>query len=769
MNIRTLIIMSGILGLGGPLVAGPFDLVPLPVSIVKNEGVFVFTGSTELWYGEGLSELAGEAAEELAGLLGYSPAVKPAGTGVPRRAVVLQLNRPTNGETGIEGYDLHITAEALFLNANTETGLFYGLRTLCQMLEGSGGGTLPACTITDYPRFSYRGMHLDVARHFMPVEFLYKVIDFLAMHKMNVFHWHLVDDQGWRLEIRKYPALTEVGAWRVDRETLHWNSRPAIRPGENATYGGFYTQEEVKALVNYARERHVTIIPEIEMPAHVMSALAAYPELSCTGVNQGVPAGGVWPITHIYCAGKEETFAFVEEVLTETMALFPSTFIHVGGDEADKTEWKRCPLCQKRIREEGLKDEHELQSYFIKRIGKFLSAYGRKMIGWDEILEGGVAPGAAVMSWRGEEGGIAAARMGHPVVMTPSSHCYFDYYQGDPSLEPPSIGGLITLKKVYSFEPVPAVLTEEEGRRVLGAQANLWTEYIPDPEHAEYMLFPRLAALAEVVWTPAESRRWEDFSQRMETQYQRYDRAGIRFARSAFQVNARPRLLPETKTLEVSFTTEASNPEIRYTLDGSDPVATSPIYTVPIAISRSVVAKAAVFQAGKPVTAPLSRHFTFHKAVACPVTMKFPNSQRYNGSGEYTLVDGIHGSSNFNDGHWKGFYKDDLVATLDLGLPVTINTVSSDAIQDIGSWIFMPREVLVEVSADGEHFRSLGTVGHQIPVTSAEKSTFRFEVKKKAKNVRYVRVTARNLGICPAGHAGAGQGAHLFVSEICVL
>lgn len=768
MKIRFFSLLLVISVFAGKLFAGPLDLVPLPASIQKGEGEFEFSPQTAFFGEPGLTSLMEYGGRMVASKLGFVPGIVPAGA-IPSSAMIrLQLSAPFDGQLGTEGYLLKIMPREILIRANLPAGVFYGLQTLGQMLDGAEGGKLPAVTITDHPRFSYRGMHIDVARHFMPIESLYRFVDYLAMHKMNVLHWHLVDDQGWRLEIKKYPKLTEVGAWRVDREELHWNSRPLIRPGEKTTYGGFYTQEEVKALVQYARERYVTIIPEIEMPAHAMAALAAYPELSCTGIYQGVAPGGVWPITHIFCAGKEETFGFLEDVLTETMALFPSTFIHVGGDEADKTEWKKCPLCQKRIKEEGLKEEHELQSYFITRVEKFLSAHGRKLLGWDEILEGGLAPEASVMSWRGEEGGIAAAKMGHTVVMTPGSHCYFDYYQGDPSLEPLAIGGLTTLKKVYSFEPVPAVLTENEGKMILGAQGNHWTEYISTPEHLEYMAFPRLAALAEVVWSPKESRNWDDFSRRMNSQYLRYEKAGIRYARSAFQVWSHPRLLPETKTLEVAFTTEVSNPEIRYTLDGTDPTVSSPLYTAPVAIDRSVVAKAAVFVDGKSVTAPLSRQFYLHKAVACPVTLKYPNSRKYDGSGEYTLVDGVKGSSNFNDGNWKGFYKDDMVATIDLGKTTTIQSVETDAVQDVGSWIFMPKEVVVEVSADGQNFRKLGSVTHKIPVTAAEKLTHDFLVKKSAKKVRYVRVTARNLGICPPGHAGAGKGAHLFVSEIIV-
>jgi len=396
--------------------------------------------------------------------------------------------------------------------------------------------SIPCVTVTDYPRFAWRGMHLDVSRHFFDVAFIKRYIDLLAMHKMNVFHWHLVDDQGWRIEIKKYPHLTEVGAWRVDREDKPWNSRMPQQPGEKATYGGFYTQEEIKEVVAYAAERHINVVPEIEMPAHVGSAMAAYPEYSCTGGPFTVPPGGVWPITDIYCAGKEETFSFLEDVLTEVMELFPSPYIHIGGDEADKTEWKKCPLCQARIRKEGLKDEAELQSYFIRRIEAFISSNGRHLIGWDEILEGGLAPGAAVMSWQGFEGGVAAAKTGHNAVMTPVSHCYFNIYQGDPSTEPPSYRGLLTLKKVYSFEPVPAELTPEEAKYIIGAQGCLWTEYVTDSKTAEYMILPRLTALSEVVWSAPENRSWEGFSTRLLKMMEHFDAMGVSYSKGSYRV-----------------------------------------------------------------------------------------------------------------------------------------------------------------------------------------------------------------------------------------
>ncbi|MBE0679008.1 MAG: beta-N-acetylhexosaminidase, partial [Bacteroidales bacterium] len=413
-------------------------IIPLPVQIEVAGGAFILQPSTRINYTGGNEAAA--VAEHLAGLL------RPV-TGFALKASEgnggdIRLLIDTSGVWKPEEYRLTVKKRNVTLTAATPDGLFRGVQTIRQLLPpqiessilvSDVKWTMPCVSVTDYPRFEWRGMHLDVSRHFFDVEFIKRYIDILALHKLNVFHWHLVDDQGWRIEIKKYPRLTETGAWRVDREDRPWNAREPQQPGEKATYGGFYTQEEIKEIVAYAAERYITVVPEIEMPAHVGSALAAYPEYSCTGGPFTVPPGGVWPITDIYCAGKEETFTFLEDVLTEVIELFPSQYIHIGGDEADKTEWRRCPECQARIRKEGLGDEDELQSYFIKRIEQFLISKGRKLIGWDEILQGGLAPEATVMSWQGFEGGITAARSGHHAVMTPVSHCYFNVYQGDPA------------------------------------------------------------------------------------------------------------------------------------------------------------------------------------------------------------------------------------------------------------------------------------------------------------------------------------------------
>lgn len=503
-----------------------------------------------------------------------------------------------------EGYKLTMRGGSMIISSRTGNGVFYGIQSFLQLIpaelilaENNGNFTIPGVRMTDMPRFKYRGMHLDVSRHFFPKEFILKFIDMMAMYKFNTFHWHLTDDNGWRLEIKKYPLLTEVSAWRVDREAFHWKERDAQKPGEEATYGGFYTQEEVKEIIKYAQDRYINIIPEIEMPGHTSEVFAAYPELSCNGEKLTVNPGSYWPNTDIFCAGKEETFEFLQDVIDEVVDLFPSEYIHIGGDEANKTEWKKCPLCLARMRDEGLKDVQELQSYFIKRIEKYVISKGKKIIGWDEILEGGLAPEATVMSWRGMEGGIEAAEQGHDVIMTPVSHCYFDYYQADREFEPLAIGGFTTLKKVYSFEPVPPELSEEEAKHILGAQGNIWTEYIATPEHVEYMAMPRMIALAEVVWSPIKKRNYKHFNRRLQKHYDRLEALNINFSEGSYQVE----ILSEadsTGNFMIELESEIWEAQIFYTLDGSIPDTSNIHYTHSFKVKENTSIKAGVFVDG---------------------------------------------------------------------------------------------------------------------------------------------------------------------------
>jgi hexosaminidase len=752
------------------------SIVPKPSSIVQELGLFSLTSGTTIFCSDtliGVRQVAGYLADRLRGATGFKLRTVDGGNKAKSSILLITTNDPGLGE---EGYSLVVAKDHIQISANARAGLFYGAQTLLQLLPpevysphkvSRKNWTIPCVEIKDSPRFTWRGMHLDVSRHFLPKEFIKTYIDILAMHKMNVFHWHLTDDQGWRIEIKKYPKLTEVAAWRVDRENQPWSVRDPQRPGERATLGGFYKQDEIREIVKYAADRNITVLPEIEMPAHTTALLAAYPQFSCTGGPFTVPPGGVWPITDIFCVGNDSTFSFLQDILTEVMELFPSTFIHIGGDEADKKEWRVCPKCQARIRNEHLKDEAELQSYFIRRIEQFLNSRNRRLIGWDEILEGGIAPNAAVMSWQGTEGGAAAARQGHDAVMTPGSYTYFNSYQGKEDLEPLAGGGYLPISKVYSYEPVPEGLTSEGEQHILGAQACLWGEFIPSPEQAEYMVLPRIAALAEVVWSPKESRSWPDFSGRLEHQMKRYRAAGYVYAKSAYLVTISPNVDSLEKQVKLTLTNEMNYPSIRYTVDGSEPTVSSHLYKGPITISRTTNVKAGAFSKGVLLGKISTDNVFIHKASFKPVMLKYPY-ERYTGGGEYGLVNGLRGSLNFADGNWQGFHQSDLDAVVDLGKSTPIKKIATGFLDRTGSWIFYPTKVEFSVSADGEHFTSVAQF--EIPLPGGHRDSSIKELAQNFTNVkaRYVRVYAKNVGICPDWHAGKGDKAWLFVDEIVV-
>jgi len=514
----------------GSVCIGQVNLVPRPSLVRLTPGIFVLRGDTKILAGPETVGLGQQLAGYLRPATGFELPVVDSGAGA---GLIRLVTDHTMVDLGQEGYILQADPNQVLIRANAAPGVFYGIQTLRQLLpeavfsSGKVEGVewvVPGIYIEDRPRFSWRGMHLDVARHFMPAEFILKYIDLLAMHKMNRFHWHLTDDQGWRIEIRKYPRLTEVGAWRS--QTL------VGRPGKQMQFdgkrhGGFYTQRQIRQIVAYAKQRFVTVVPEIEMPGHCQAALAAYPELGVTGKRLEVLT--YWGVSEDIMNPGPSTIAFMQDVLTEVMELFDSPFIHIGGDEVPKTQWKASPQVQAMMKQLGLENEDQLQSWFIRQMDSFLASKGRRLIGWDEILEGGLAPGATVMSWRGQAGGIAAAKAGHDVVMAPNSHTYFDYYQADPKTEPLAIGGYLPLEKVYGYDPVPAELSTEQARHILGVQGQVWTEYIPEPNKVEYMAFPRACALAEVAWTPKEIKDFNDFRVRLDVHLKRLDAIGVNY------------------------------------------------------------------------------------------------------------------------------------------------------------------------------------------------------------------------------------------------
>jgi hexosaminidase len=760
-------------------------ITPRPLRAEARPGTFVLGPATKILVREGQKAVE-PVADYLKGMLtptglgiGIGPSAVIAGRdAAPSGSILLRLD-DLKDRLGDEGYLLDIGGNGVLVRAAAPAGLFYGVQTLRQLvspaIERRAAAretrlwTIPCMSVEDRPRFAWRGAMLDCSRHFFPKGFIKRWIDILALNKLNLFHWHLTDDQGWRVEIKRYPRLTEVGAWRVDREDKPWNAREPQKPGEAATYGGFYTQDDIREIVAYAASRFVTIVPEIEMPGHAKAALTAYPELSCTGGPFTVPPGGYWPITDVFCPGNDGTFEFLGNVLAEVADLFPGPFIHVGGDEVDKTEWKRCPKCQARIKDEGLKDEQELQSYFVRRIEKILNAKGKRLAGWDEILEGGLAPQATVMSWRGTEGGIAAAQAGHDVVMSPTSHCYFDYYQGDPSYEPLGIGGFVPLNKVYSFDPVPEVLTGSEAAHVLGGQANLWTEYVSTGAHAEYMALPRLAALAEAVWSPKALRNWDDFAGRVGGLLARYDAAGLNAARSAYLVAIKSASEGGGTRAAVAFATEIPGLDIRYTTAGAEPGPTSKRYVKPVTLKRTTEFRAAAFSGRERLSPAISAEkFLVHAASGRRPALASPCSPRYPGSGAVTLTDGLLGSLNHGDGRWQGFEGTNLDAVIDLGRMRRVHRIAARFLQNINAWIFLPAAVEFSVSEDGRSFVKVAEVPNGISPRQAEILIRAFDGSFSPRRARYVRVLARTIGLVPGWHSGAGGKAWLFADEIFV-
>ena len=519
------------------------SIIPMPVQLQRGNGHFTINRETKIVVPQGNTEalrIGKMLAEKLQKAGGLPIAVTEATDNrSPNTIYFTTAGAPDS--IGSEGYQLSVSSTTVIVKAKEPAGLFYGMQTIAQLLPAAIESStkvdnvswqIPSVEITDKPRFTWRGQHLDVCRHFMSVDFIKKYIDNMALHKLNTFHWHLTEDQGWRLEIKKYPKLTSVGAWRKETLVGHIEEKPKKFDGKR--YGGFYTQEQAREIVQYAKERFITVVPEIEMPGHATAAIAAYPELGVTGKPVEVATHwGVFP--HIFNV-EESTFTFLENVLAEVMEIFPGPYIHIGGDEAIKDQWKASLKIQQKIKALGLKNEEELQSYFMKRIEKFVNAKGRKVIGWDEIIEGGLSPNVTVMSWRGMEGGVTAARSGHDVIMAPIQYTYFWWNQGDPKKEPLSAGGYLPMEKVYSFEPVDASLTAAEAKHVLGAHGSAWSEYMENEAKVEYMVFPRISALAEVVWTPRENKNWQAFTLRMQKQFKRYEYRKINYAKTPLDI-----------------------------------------------------------------------------------------------------------------------------------------------------------------------------------------------------------------------------------------
>ncbi|MCP2027497.1 hexosaminidase [Flavobacterium sp. HSC-32F16] len=740
-------------------------IIPKPTQTLIKTGVFEFNKDTKFITGNDFQK---DASNALASKFEVAAGWKPETTTKAPASNFVQFKVDPNLKN--EAYILDVNASSIVISAKGNVGFLYGLESVRQLLPeaieskyaiSSAKWQIPSLTITDEPRFKWRGLMLDLSRHFFDKNYILATIDRLAMHKMNVLHLHLVDDQGWRIEIKKYPKLTEVGAWRVDQENLSWNARLAVSADQKGTYGGFFTQDELREIVKYAATKGIEVIPEIEMPAHVSSAIASYPELACFDQKIGVPSGGVWPLTDIYCAGKETTFEFLQNVIDEVITIFPSKYIHIGGDEATKTNWAKCPHCQKRIKDEHLKSVDELQSYFVKRMEKYINSKGKKVIGWDEILEGGLAPDATVMSWRGTKGGIEAADQGHDVIMTPETPCYFNFYQGPQNEEPLAFDAYNPLNEVYKFDPVVPTMTPQEAAHVLGGQANLWAEHIAAPKDSEYMIFPRLAALSETLWSPKEKRSWNNFTTRLFSLFKRYDYLGINYAKSAYLVTASSTADLANKQVKVELKNEFPNPDIRYVLGDKNIDHHAVKYTNPIEFKETTILKASLFQDEKPVGKTFTDTIIFHKAVAHKVKYLTPFNQSYKGDAN-TMVNTIRGSKNFHDGQWQAWLVNDMELVIDFEKQESIEQVIVGTLESQGAGVNFPVEVKVLVSNDGIKYKQVGKVTRPYAVNAVpELKDFKINFAKQ--NARFVKVIAGNLKKSPKG-----ESSWLFVDEILV-
>ncbi len=748
-----------------PAVTGNYNVVPLPQEIISNEAEgFILDNSTSIVFSG--NESMKRNAEFLAEYIKECTGIELEVTEGNNSENAISLAIEELGENS-EAYRLTVDSKGVKITGDSPAGVFYGIQTLRKSLPvGAERVLLPAVTINDYPRFSYRGAHLDVSRHYFTTDSIKRFIDMLALHNLNRFHWHLTDDQGWRIEIKKYPKLTTVAAER-DETVIGRNS--GNYDGQH--YGPFfYTQEECREIVKYAAERHITVIPEIDLPGHMQAALAAYPEYGCTGGPYEV--WKMWGVSdNVLCAGNDATLSFIEDVLTEVIDVFPSEYIHIGGDECPKTQWEKCPKCQARIKALGIKgdDKHSaemyLQSFVINHAEKFLNSKGRQIIGWDEILEGGLAPNATVHSWRGIEGGIEAAKQGHDCIMSPTTFMYFDYYQTKYTDEEPlAIGGYVPVEKVYSFEPMDPSLTPDEQKHIIGVQANLWTEYVPTYSHAEYMELPRMAALCEVQWCKPENKDFEAFKQRLLQLFKIYEKRGYNYAKHMLDLEEKFTTDFEKGVIRVEFKT-LDNCPIYYTLDGSEPTKESALYTAPIEINSSCTVKAkGIRENGE--TRMFSENVTFNKATGKPITLLQPIHKNYTFEGPVTLVDGLKGSPNYRTGRWLGFCETDLEAVIDLKKEEEISSVSFNTSVDKGDWVFDVLGITVWVSNDGKEYTQVFDQAYPDLTEEAENKIYGHKVEFAPVKARYVKIKALSDRDMPEWHGGKGYPAFIFVDEL---
>lgn len=730
------------------------SIIPLPRVIKPANGTFTINKETTIAYADqpGFAEEAEYLKQLLATPMGFGLKVIPwDGNKNLQNVLLLQSEAPGSDTLGTEGYFLTVTPSQVVITAPQRAGIFYGIQSLRQLLpaaienktvQSGQQWEIPAVFIADKPAFPWRGMLLDCCRHFMSVDFILQTIDRLAYYKMNRFHWHLTDDQGWRIEIKKYPKLTETGAWRKEPD--------------GSRYGGFYTQEEIRKVVKYAESRHITVVPEIEMPGHAVAALASYPRLSCTGGPFKVQ--NRWGVfKDIYCAGNDSTFTFLQNVLDEVVSLFPSAYIHIGGDEAPHYRWDNCKKCTAVMKKNGLKDAAELQGWFITKIGKYLNSKGRQIIGWDEIMEGILAPGATVQSWRGFDGALAAAGSGHDAIVSPTAYAYFD-----------SPIGNLTIDKVYTFDPVPENLDPSLRKHILGGECNMWTEYAPQ-ELIDSKVFPRLLAMAEVLWSYPEDRDKEAFLTRVRAQYPRLDLMGVKYGSERQGITFSSGYNEEEKAFLVSLIPGQKEVRMVYTIDGTEPTLKSTEYQGPFLLRTSGVVKARIMRSYGLDPETFSRTFAKHSGIGLEPKMTDVWSDSYPAGGANAVLDGLRGSTSYKDGLWQGYHRVDFETTIWLGEKKKLNKITVGFLQNIPSWIFFPEFVQLSVSENGKDFTPLSQVSKvDLPQDDIPRIQDYVFSNFDGLETRYIRIKAKNIGYCPDWHDGAGGEAWIFVDEIII-
>lgn len=744
-----------------------FSLVPCPVSLVPGTGNFHFSAKTSFAVeNKGQAEQVRQFTELLTRAAGFTPRIKVDS----RKGDVCLV---TDATLKSEAYKLEITAKKITIRASDLQGFYYALQSIRQLLPSAIESeqvtenvdwTVPALTITDQPRFGYRGLLVDVARFFSPKENLLRIIDCMAMLKLNKLHLHLVDDNGWRIEIKKYPLLTEIGSCRVDRPGKTFPERRNPRQGEPTVEKGFYTQDEIHEIVRYAQERHIEVIPEIEMPAHSNAALAAYPLLSCPVVDKFIgvlPGLGGNHADVIFCAGNDSVFTFLQDILDEVLELFPSKYIHLGGDEARKTHWEECPLCQARMKAENLENTEELQGYFMARVARYVQNKGREVIGWDELTNARIPEGSIILGWQGYgQAALKAAELGHRFIMTPARILYLIRYQGPQWFEPITYFGNNTLKDVYDYEPVQKDWTPQAASLLMGVQACMWTEFCNSPADVDYLLFPRLSALAEVAWTKPARKNWASYLKAMDHFNEHLAAKGIVYARSMY--NIQQTVTPKEGRLQVELDCIRPDVQVRYTMDGSVPTAQSPLYTKPLMLTEAKTIKAATFAGNEQLGQMLELPVIWNKATAKPVKSA--------GTGDlYMLTNGIRGSQKYTDLEWCSWMKSDTVTfTLDLKKPELVNKLTLGSITNYGMAVHKPAAIEVWISGDDKEYRKVGEYSYtknEIFREGVFREDIPFEIGIEA---RYVRVVARGAGDCPFTHVRPGQEARIYFDEIII-